>query len=191
VGLVDVRCAAACITLLLFATTGCGRSPATPNEVAQAYFRCLARDPIRTLPLVTPEFHRRHALRVATADDARAAAEHRAPADGPAAFSLDRHQLGWLAVLARPELERRVERFALQLADATEQGDVASVAVQVDPRDAPPFEQRFAMVRSHPGAPWRIDSIEQREVAPASAFAAFAAYPNESARRALAQRRAP
>ena len=185
-GVVDVRrIVAACVWVLLGAV-GCGAPAATPIDVAQAYFRALARDPIRTLPLLTPEFHRRHGLRVATAADARAAAEHRAPAELPAALALDRQQLGWLVVQSRPEVAKIVAAFTTRLGDAHESGDTASVAMRVDPHEAPVFEQRFALVRDGTGAPWRIDAIEQVGVTPASAAAAFAAWPNEAARRALA-----
>lgn len=185
-----MRAVVTCLALLAVAF-GCGAPTATPSDVAETYFRAIARDPIRTLPLVTPDFHRRHALRIVTAADARAVADRAAPAELPAALALDRHQLGWLAVLSRPELAKRVTSFTLRLGDAQEVGDTASVAMRVDPRDTQPFVQRFALVRSGAGAPWRIDAIEQQDVAPASALAAFAAYPNEVARRALAKRRAP
>jgi hypothetical protein len=182
VGLVDVRRALAAIVLVL---AGCGAPPATPTDVVRAYFASIAADPIRTLPLLTDDFHRRHALRVATAADARAVAERRAPdaaADAP--LAIDRHQMGWLAMLARPELARRVGALAIRIGDATEQGDAADVAVHVEPRAGPPFEQRFALVRT--GAAWRIDAIEQRGVVAATALDAFAAWPNEAARRAIA-----
>jgi len=185
------RRAALVVLLLVASALGCGARAAGPREVVLAYFRFLAGDPIRTLPLLTPEFHRRHALRVATAADARAVADHRAPDEPPAAIALDRHQLGWLALVARPELEQRVAHLAIELGAATENGDAASVAVRVAPPGQPPFEQRFALVRAGAGAPWRIDAIEQSGVVDATALDAFAAHPTEAARRALAERRAP
>lgn len=161
----------------------CGAPAEAPRDVALAYFRCLGADPIRTLALVTPAFHERHGLRVATAADARAAAGDRAATEPAAALSIDRHQLGWLAIQSRPELATLVRGLDVVVEEAREDGDSATVRVRVTPREAPPFEQRFALVRG--GATWRIDAIEQRGVAAASATAAFAAWPNEAARRAL------
>lgn len=169
------------LLLAVVIALGCGASHETPADVAQAYFRALGSDPIRTLPLLTPEFHRRHGLRVATAADAEQGA-----AVAPAGeIALDRHQLGWLAVQAQPWLAKRVAELVTQIGDTREDGDRATVAVRVDPRNGPGFEQRFDLVRASDGA-WRIDAIEQIGVAPASAPAAFAAYPSEATRRALA-----
>lgn len=174
------------LVLALLVALGCGGSGATPADVADAYFRSLAIDPIRTLPLLTPEFHRRHGLRVATAADAEAAAERRASADPAAALAVDRHQLAWLAIQSQPGFAKLAASLSTRIGDATEAGDTARVSAQIAPRDGPPFEQRFALVRAS-GA-WRIDAIEQAGVVSANAAAAFAAWPNEAARRALAGR---
>jgi hypothetical protein len=160
---------------------GCAASHETPASVAQAYFDALESDPLRTLPLLTDEFHRRHGLRVATAADA----QRGAAVDPATPLALDRHQLGWLAILSRSGLAQRVSELATQIGDTRESGNRSTVAVRVDPRDGPGFEQRFELARGDDGI-WRIDAIEQIGVARASATAAFAAYPNESARRALA-----
>jgi len=183
---VDVSraCAAA---LVLLVATACGAPTATPSDVVQSYFRALGRDPLRTLPLVTDDFHRRHALRVVTSAEAQAAGADRTAESAPGALALDRHQLGWLAIQSRPELARLLAAETTRFGDARENGDAASVEVAVAPRDAPGFAQRFALLRGADGA-WRIDAIEQSGVVPANAAAAFAAYPNEAARRALAAR---
>jgi len=187
---------AACVALrstlvaLVCLASACGSPVATPGEVVDAYFRNLARDPIRTLPLVTPEFHRRHALRVVTGADARAVAEGREPGHAAAALAVDRYELGWLAVQSRPDLARLAAGLGVQIGEPSESDGEATVVVHVAPRSAPPFEQRFSLVRSEPDPRWRIDAIEQVGVVPANAAAAFAAYPNEAARRALAAQRA-
>lgn len=186
-GLVDVR-RAALLLLLATCAIACAPPAASPRDIVLAYFRDLARDPIRTLALVTPEFHRRHGLRVATAAEARAAAARRAPDANVAALATDRHQLGWLVVQSPPELARLLADATTTAGPAREDGDAASIAVAVLPREGPAFEQRFALVRDGE-ATWRIDAIEQSGVVPANAAVAFAAYPNETARRALADRR--
>jgi len=178
VGVVDVRRALLAALALL---CGCAPSQETPADVASAYFEALGSDPLRTLPLLTDTFHRRHGLRVATAADA----QRGAAVDAATPLALDRHQLGWLAIQSRPSLAQRVSELATQIGDTREDGARATVAVRVDPRDGPGFEQRFELVRGDDGA-WRIDAIEQLGVAPASAVAAFAAYPSEAGRRALA-----
>jgi hypothetical protein len=182
--MVDVK--GRCAALFLLIATACGAPAAPPSDVVRTYFRSLGRDPMRTLPLVTDAFHRRHALRVVTSAEAQAAAD-RAPDTAPNALALDRHQLGWLAIQSRPELARLLAAETTRIGDAHESGDTASVDVEVAPRDAPAFAQRFALVRGAGGA-WRIDAIEQSGVVPANAASAFAAYPNEAARRALAAR---
>jgi len=174
---------AACAWALAVAL-GCSAPAATPSDVAEAYFRAIARDPIRTLPLLTPEFHRRHGLRVATAADVRAAAAQRAPTEPAAPLALDRFQLGWLVIQSKPELARLAAGWTTRLGNTEQSGDTASVSMRVEPRDGSVFEQRFALLRD--GGTWRIDAIEQIGVTPASMTAAFAAWPNEAARRALA-----
>src|SRR5690606_4501880 len=97
-GSVRARAGGALLALLL---VGCVPAPeaASPAAVVDAYFRFLGRDPMRTLPLLADAFHRRHGLGVVTAGGAAAAAP--APPPAPAAVSLDRLQLGWLAVQGR------------------------------------------------------------------------------------------
>jgi hypothetical protein len=184
VGMVDVRRGRALVAAFAALAIGCGSPLATPSDVVRGYFDALARDPIRTLPLLTDAFHRRHALRVVTSADA----EGRPSEPTATALAIDRHQLGWLAVQSRPELARLLAGEATQIDDDRERGDIASIAVRVAPREAPPFEQRFALVRSGPLGSWRIDAIEQSGVVPENEAAAFATYPNEAARRALAAR---
>ena len=41
---------------------GCGAAPGSPRDAVDAYFQALARDPLRTLPLLTPAFHRQHGV---------------------------------------------------------------------------------------------------------------------------------
>ena len=165
---------------------GCGAPAASPRDIASEYLRCLGRDPIRTLPLLTEGFHRRHGLHIATAAQARAVAERRAAPEASADLSVDRRQLAWLVVQLRPDLVSRRAALGVAIAEDEASGGTARVTLRVTPPDAPSFEQRFALVRDD-GAHWRIDAIEQSGVVAANAPYALATWPNEAARRALAR----
>jgi len=175
----------------VLALAACGPREHEPGAVVEAYFRSLALDPLRTLPLLTPAFHRRHALRVVTQAEAQAWVSRRESASRadsqPAApeLSTDRHQLAWLSIQGRPEFARLARESARSVLDVRESGDHADVITRIEPRNEPPFEQRFRLVRDTTEGAWRIDGIEQSGVVGANAAAAFVAYPNESARRAL------
>jgi hypothetical protein len=175
----------------VLALAACGPGDREPRTVAEDYFRFLALDPLRTLPLLTTEFHRRHALRVVTQAEAQAWVSRREAASradsqvAEPALSTDRHQLAWLSIQGRPEFARLARESAHSVLDVRESGNEADVITRIEPRNGPPFEQRFRLVRDATEAAWRIDAIEQSGVAGASAAAAFVAYPNESARRAL------
>lgn len=164
-------CAAACA------------EPASPPEVVAAYFRCLGRDPIRALPLLTPAFHEQHGLHAVTGEEARAGG--RSESLPPARFAIDRFELGWLAVQSREGFRALRDQLVVTPIHDEVQGDRARVAVRVQAGARPPFEQSFALAREGPGAPWRIDSIEQSGVGPESALAAFVAHPTEAERQRL------
>ena len=174
------------------AALACAEAPRTATEVALDYFRFLGRDPIRTLPLLTPTFHEQHGLHVVSAGEARASQmpERPAPSPEPVDWSLDRRELGWLEVQSRDGFRTLRDRFQVTLVDSSEGEGRASVAVRVQPGRGPSFEQRFALVKD---GVWRIDSVEQSGVAPENAFAAFVAHPTEAERQRLeaSRRRTP
>lgn len=175
---------------LLALALGCGaRGGEPPQATVDAYFRALARDPIRQLPLLTPAFHQQHGIGVVTAAQAQRIASRDATeaADASAAASVDRLQLGWLAIQAREEFRALRERFEVTPGAVTEDGANAVVSVQVQPQGAPAFEQRFALSRPGPDGAWRIDSVEQRGVVAENLATAFVAHPSEATRRQLAQ----
>jgi hypothetical protein len=175
----------------LLALAGCSASERTPASVVESYFRFLAVDPLRTLPLLTPGFHRRHALRAVTQAEAQAWVSRRGSASQEKpelldpALSTDRFQLGWLSVQGRPEFARLAREQARSVLDVRESGDEAEVITRIEPRSGPPFEQRFRLAREGTASLWRIDAVEQSGVESANAVAAFVAYPNENARRVL------
>jgi hypothetical protein len=169
----------------------CGVPEDRPDATVRDYARLLARDPARTLPLVTDAFHARHALHVATAAEARGVAAGRGDAgDAGATLAVDRLQLGWLVVQSRPDFAERLATLSWAIGDPDQRGDHAQAVARVVPRDAPPFDLRFSLVRDPASHVWRIDAIEPSGVIEANAAAAFVAYPNEAARRALAARSA-
>jgi len=175
----------------LLGLAACGPDEHPPGAIVEGYFRYLALDPLRTLPLLTPEFHRRHALRVVTQAEAQAWVSRReaaSPAEAERAepeLSTDRFQLAWLSIQGRPEFAKRARESLHSVLDIRERNDEADVITRIEPRTGPPFEQRFRLVREAAGSAWRIDAVEQSGVESANAVAAFIAYPNENARRAL------
>ena len=161
---------------------GCGAAPRAPADAVRDYFRFLARDPIRTLPLLTPAFHVQHGLHAVT----NAEASGHPKGETTAAWGLDRLELGWLAVQSREPYRVLSDRLSVTLVDVQQSGDRAVVTARIQAAGRP-FEQRFELVREGPAGPWRIDAVEQAGVLPDSRLAAFVAHPTESERRRLEQ----
>jgi hypothetical protein len=162
----------------------CAAPARGPVDVVHAYFRALGADPMRTLPLLTDAFHRRHGLAVVTAAQARALRDGTSGAPDAASepASIDRFALAWLAVQSRAELIEIARRLETSVVAATQDGDIASVTVEVVPPRGARFEQRFDLVRAGTSEPWRIDAIGQKGVGGDNAAAAFVAYPSEAGR---------
>lgn len=178
------RAAAAAAALVLW-ITACAPAPESPRDVVDAYFRAMGRDPIRTLPLVTPAFHAQHGVHVVTSAEAKRAYRHGDTTPVPTdPLAIDRLELGWLMIQVRPRFAARLgELERTLLADETA-GDTARVAVRLAPREGAPFEQHFTLLRNAAGS-WRIDSVEQRGVDATNGFEAFIAHPTDAARRGL------
>jgi hypothetical protein len=175
--------------VLTLLAIGCGApGDETPTATVDAYFRDLARDPIRTLPLLTPGFHQQHGLGVVTAAEAQQLAHGgaRNASDAIDAASVDRLQLGWLVVQSRDSFRAVRDRFIVTPGSATEDGANAVVLVHVQADGAAPFDQRFELSRGAADGAWRIESVEQQGVAAESLATAFVAHPSEIARRQLA-----
>ena len=176
--------------LLTLVVIGCGAPDTrTPTATVDAYFRDLARDPIRTLPLLTRGFHQQHGLGVVTAAEAQrlargGAADAASPID---AAAVDRLQLGWLAVQSRDSFRALRDRFTVTPGAVTKDGASAMVVVRVEADGAAPFDQRFELSRSAADGAWRIESVEQEGVVPESLATAFVAHPSEVTRLKLAQ----
>jgi hypothetical protein len=188
--MVDVSALRRGAIALTLAWLGCGAPQArTPAATVDAYFAALAHDPIRTLPLLTPAFHQQHGIGVVTAAEAQRLA-HREPLPAPdpdAEASIDRLQLGWLAVQSRDAFRTLRDRLVVTPGTVAETGASAVVVVHVEADGAAPFDQRFELVRSAADGSWRIDAVEQRGVVAENRAAAFVAHPNEITRRELAR----
>lgn len=152
-------------------------APGSPAAVVDAYFRALGRDPLRTLPLLTDDAHRRHGLLLADT------AERAAP---PAGVPVSRHQVAWLALEKRESYRVRADLLAVEPVAASQDGGRASVTVRVSAPGEPPFEQRFALQRQDAGSPWRIDDVTQEGVGDGNGSSAFVAWPSEALRERLA-----
>lgn len=164
---------------------GCSGSSQTPGEVVEAYFRAMGRDPIRTLPLVTPAFHVRHGVHVVTSAEAKQSHGHDDTTPlATDSLAVDRLELGWLMIQVRPGFARNIAELGVVTRTVETTGDTTRVATRIAPREGSPFEQDFSLVRDARGT-WRIDAIEQRGVDATNGFAAFVAHPTDAARRAL------
>lgn len=151
----------------------------------EAYFRAMGRDPIRTLPLVTPAFHAQHGVHVVTSAEARRSYQHGDTTPVPTdSLAIDRLELGWLMIQVRPRFARSVAEFGRTISAEETSGDVARVTTRIAPREGSAFEQDFSLVRGADGT-WRIDAIEQRGVDATNGLAAFVAHPTDAARRTL------
>ena len=159
--------------LVLAAVIGCGAAPDAPQDVVALYFRSLGRDPIRSAALVTPGFHARHGLRIKSAWTDAASSEQ--------PFRLSSAELAWLGVQRRREYLAYAPQLSASVTDVrSEDTRHAVVTAQVAGPGAPPFTQRFYLLRAGPGAPWQIDRIEQEGLVPANKIAAFVASPSRA-----------
>lgn len=178
----------AALLLATAALFACGAPRSDPAAVVDAYFRALGADPMRTLPLLSERFHVSHGLRVVTAGEAAALRDGAGAARGDdAATSLDRRQLGWLGVQARPGYREAVRALRVEREPAREADGRADVVARVQ-GEGPAFELHFVLVREARGDGWRIDAIEPAGVVAENQLAAFLASPSERGRAALEQR---
>lgn len=157
------------VWLAVAVLAGCAADPGDaggPGDVVLRYRDALARDPIRTLALLAPEFHRAHGLRFHEVGDLPPASGERrggrpdaapAPSRDPA-LELERARLGWLTVLTRPAFARLAPDLALAFDEVVVSGDRARVDARVRLRETPAFHARFRLARD--GSSWRIDAIE-------------------------------
>jgi hypothetical protein len=184
--------------LLLAIPLACRPAPLGPAETVAAYLRDLGRDPIRTLDLLTPGFHRSHGL-VAGASASTPEGRVRIPREerahrmaATASRNLESARLAWLAVQRGASFRRDASALSWEVMGVEQRGASARVVCRIHPQGAAAFQQSFELVRGSDGR-WRIDAIRQSGVEPRAEAAAFAAYPNERARQsreAAAQRAA-
>jgi hypothetical protein len=156
-----------------------GDDPAVP-ALALRYFDLLARDPIRLLVDLAPEYHLEHGLRARPVWDPLDPEPEGSVADER--VRLAERQIGWLTILQAPIHRDLSRRFSAQAGRGVQESDRARVVTRVQIPDAPPFVQRFVLERAGPGAPWRVRSLVQSRVGPANALAAFVAAPDERRR---------
>jgi hypothetical protein len=171
--------------VLAIVAIACAPAPGTPREIVDAYFASMGRDPLRTLPLVTPAFHAQHGVGVVTNAEAVRAYREGDTTPVPAGpVAIDHLELGWLMIQVRPAFARRLAALERTLLAEETSSDTARVAVRLAPREGAPFEQEFTLVRNATGT-WQIDAIAQRGVDATNGFEAFIAHPTDAARRRL------
>jgi hypothetical protein len=173
--MVVVRRRALALLPIVLACAACGPPQRTPTQTVELYFAARGHDPIRTLALLTPEFHARHGLRF---EDVRGVPPWRTPAGGrpeaegrlePAPptddreLELERARHGWLSVQMEPFMRRLVPRLGARVLSEAIEGDAAVVKVIVAAGRAARVEVGFRLGRDAPGGPWRIHDIDVPE----------------------------
>jgi hypothetical protein len=181
-------CLAACTVLAL--VLACRMDPRTPSEIVELYFGAIARDPIRTLPLLTPTFHLAHGLRFEVTRDPppwrqdqavdamEAARLEREAASADPSVELERAKLGWLVALTKPAFLERAPWRSFRHESERIHGDHVDVVVHVHEPQYPSFTATFHLARGSPSESWRIDGIEFPEEI--GRVAAFLTAPNAS-----------
>jgi hypothetical protein len=172
VGMVAVRLGALALAGLL--ALACWRPPATPTDAVRAYFHALGEDPIRTLPLLTDDFHRHHGLRFEEAADspfesAEAIAALRSMAGDEAEdpdYALTRARLGWVTAIAKSAFIERVPRFDIRYLseEISADGTRAVVRVEVREFENPPVTLVYRLARDQERGGWLLDGIRIRGI---------------------------
>jgi hypothetical protein len=170
----------ACVAVALV-LAACSGAPDSPRAVVDEYFRTLAHDPLRTLPLLSPAFHRQHGVHVVTTDEARLRRGEAGDELLLERIALDRFELGWLMIQSRETFATALAALVIEPLGDESNGATARVTVRATPGHGQPFEQIFTLARDARGV-WHIEGIEQRGVEPGNALAAFVAHPTEAAR---------
>jgi hypothetical protein len=191
------------LAVALALAAACGAGGRSPSATVRAYFEATARDPVRSLALLTPDFQRNHGLRFDEVRDdpvidvlvearpgTQAWARGAAPETNDPDLELQRAMLGWLTALGKPAFARRGP-LAVVLEAERVQGDRASVRAHARLRRRAPFALDFSLARAAPGAPWRIDAIAIEDEARVDPVSAFLAAPSAERYRRLMQRPAP
>lgn len=175
---------------------GCAGRAASPEAVVDRYLDALSADPIRTLALLSPEFHAAHGLRFEAVRDApvidrlvdpgsRAEWGRGAEGAGDADLERERAMLGWLTVLTKRLFARERPRLAATHLDTKLEGNAARVRVEVRHRDARPFRVDFSLSRAGAEAPWRIDALTIEDEARVPAVSAYLVAPTLERHRRL------
>lgn len=166
------------VALAALLCAACGPEARSPREAVQAYFASLREDPVRSLVLLEPELVSRAGFRITAG-----------PLEGTEDPKLTRirAELAWLALVKMRQYRELAAGLAVEVVplSAVGPGGEAEVTARVAFLGAPPFFQRFTLVRERGLLGWRIRSIEQTGVAATAKLGAFVAAPTEAARREL------
>lgn len=185
-----MRRAAALLLAVCAGALACG-APDTPEATARAFLSRVSRDPIGTLPLLSEDFHGRHALRHSLPGASQTLlSRYAAPLPSePVARrrELAAARLGWLILQRQETVGSNADFLELERLEEQVEGDRARVAFRIRLLDAPGFVQRFELVRRAPGARWQIDAIEQEGVSAANVANAFALAPSTALLRRAAE----
>ncbi len=190
---------------LALAALACGAPPRGPVETVERYFDVLARDPMRTLALSSPEFHLSHGLAAWRREDGSLSDSGSSPEGSqpplPRQVEIEDRRVGWINAQIAPHAVERVGELRVRVTGSEVAGDRARVTAEVRPLRGAAFVQRFELARdageAGPGAPdagrWRIVAIEQEGPVGGAwgHLARFAAYPNEALARSLPDRARP
>lgn len=163
----------------------CAGDPSTPGETVLLYARSLASDPLRTLELLTPAFHRAHGLRFhEVADRPFDPPDASEMAVGDADLELERARLGWLTVLTKRVFAIHGPRFTRRVRGEVIDGDRARVVLESRSAGLR-FDATFRLVRRSPADPWQIDSITLPELSRGMLMPGYLLAPNAELHRKI------
>ena len=171
---------------LLFAT-GCNDALRTPQETVGVYLKGLkGQDPMRTLEMLTADFHRRHGMTFANTtqlpDDIVLDQSTEGFAEDPE-WAAESGRLGWLVAPSQSEaaytLFPALKQIQLEWLGSEVIDDRAGVLLRAWVEGEASVEFVFQLQRENESAPWKIDSVaSESDGGPNARFIQYVIAPN-------------
>jgi hypothetical protein len=170
------------MTVLVLVLVACRDASRTPQETVGIYLHGMkAQDPMRSLALLTDEFHLAHGMVFANTADLSDEILWSLPESGEPGdreFAVERGRLGWLAApsqMGRAHLMfPRLKEIQLGWLGEQVSGNRAVVRLRAWVEGAASVDLAFRLERRDEAAPWRIGAVDAEP--DGSAEARFIAY---------------
>ncbi len=155
------------IALAALCGTGCSAPARTPQETVGLYLKGLkGRDPMRTLQVLTADFHRHHGMIFANTarlpDGIELDQSMEGDTDDPE-WAAERGRLGWLVAPSQSEaaytMFPRLKHIQLGWQENQERGDRAAVKLRAWVEGETSVTFVFQLQRLSPTQPWKINSV--------------------------------